>query len=262
MVSEDSTNPMPYIKISSTQYQGDEVINADSNIVSEHSLTLTVNGQEWLNLMCTPQLLEELALGFLFNEGVIEKLDEVELVDLCPDKYNIDIWLNHPVKKPENWSRTSGCSGGMTSTPQTGAHHLRPDDYQLPYKQIPYLMDEFLDSQHIHRASGGIHSSAASDGRKIVFVVEDIGRHNTLDKLAGLYLKNPGIVGSPIILTTGRISSEMLLKTLHMQAPILISRTSPTSLSIQMAEEYGVTLIGYARSNRFTVYTHSHRIQA
>ena len=89
---------------------------------------------------------------------------------------------------------------------------------------------------------------------------EDIGRHNTLDKIAGLCLMQNAWSQKRILATTGRISSEMLQKAARMQAPILISRTSPSSLSIEMAERYGITLIGYARKHRFNVYTNGYRV--
>jgi FdhD protein len=117
-----------------------------------------------------------------------------------------------------------------------------------------------LGSQELYRATGGVHTSVLADGEKIVFVGEDIGRHNTLDKIAGLCLMKNVWPETRILLTTGRISSEMLQKAARLKAPILISRTSPSSLSIQMAERYGITLIGYARRDRFNVYSNPQRV--
>jgi FdhD protein len=99
-----------------------------------------------------------------------------------------------------------------------------------------------------------------SDGEKILLSAEDIGRHNTLDKIAGLCLMNNIWPETRILITTGRISSEMLQKAARLKVPILISRTSPSSLSIEMAERYGITLIGYARTHRFNVYSNSQRV--
>jgi FdhD protein len=116
-----------------------------------------------------------------------------------------------------------------------------------------------FDSQELYRETGGVHTSALSDGEKILVSAEDIGRHNTLDKIAGLCLMNNIWPDARILITTGRISSEMLQKAARLQAPILISRTSPSSLSIEMAERYGITLIGYARRQRFNVYSNAQR---
>jgi len=117
-----------------------------------------------------------------------------------------------------------------------------------------------FESQSLYRETGGVHTSALSDGEQILVAAEDIGRHNTLDKIAGLCLMNNVWPQTRILITTGRISSEMLQKAAQLAAPILISRTSPSSLSIEMAERYGITLIGYARKHRFNVYSNKQRI--
>jgi FdhD protein len=124
------------------------------------------------------------------------------------------------------------------------------------------VVEMLIESQVLYRETGGVHSSALTDGEKIVFIADDIGRHNTLDKIAGLCLMNDVWPETRILITTGRISSEMLQKAARLQAPILISRTSPSSLSIEMAERYGITLIGYARRDRFNVYSNGQRIQS
>jgi FdhD protein len=99
-----------------------------------------------------------------------------------------------------------------------------------------------------------------SDGQHILYQVEDIGRHNTLDKLAGRLLLESGVGSPKILLTTGRISSEMMTKAIRMGVEVVVSRTSPTTHSIQLAQAAGVTLIGYARRTEFLVYTHPERL--
>ena len=126
--------------------------------------------------------------------------------------------------------------------------------------QINSLTSQLLDMQTLYHQSGGVHTSALSDGDILCYVAEDVGRHNTLDKLAGMVLLHEQIIPHKIILTTGRISSEMLQKAAHLGAPIVISRTAATNLSIQLAEQWGITLIGYARRERFNIYTHPQRI--
>ena len=122
------------------------------------------------------------------------------------------------------------------------------------------LVEKLFESQELYRDTGGVHTSALSDGEKVVVAADDIGRHNTLDKIAGLCLMKNIFPENRILISTGRISSEMLQKAANMNAPILISRTSPSSLSIEMAERYGITLIGYARKHRFNVYSNIHRV--
>lgn len=130
----------------------------------------------------------------------------------------------------------------------------------LSAENVGQLIESLSGAQALYKKSGGVHTSALSDGDKILLAAEDIGRHNTLDKLAGYCLLEGINPEKSILLTTGRISSEMMQKAARMGVSLVISRTSPSSLSVQMADNWGITLIGYARRDRFTVYTHAERI--
>ena len=235
----------------------------DADTIVESPVSLTVNGEVWLTFMCTPVNLEEMAVGFLYNEGVIESMEEVEHVRVCEHGDNVDVWLNRSVEQPASWRRTSGCTGGVTAVDALARLDVsfNGDRPRVAPEAIGQLVEMLFQSQDLYRETGGVHTSALSDGEKIVLVAEDIGRHNTLDKIAGLCLMNNAWPRTRILITTGRISSEMLQKAARLQAPILISRTSPSSLSIEMAERYGITLIGYARRDRFNVYSNRQRIQ-
>ncbi len=235
----------------------------DDETIVEAPVSLTVNGQVWLTFMCTPVDLEAMAIGFLYNEGIIETMNEVEDVRVCEHGDNVDVWLNHSVEQPTSWRRTSGCTGGITAVDALARVDVSFDGDQpkFPPEAIGQLIEQLFEAQILYRETGGVHTSALSDGEKIVTVAEDIGRHNTLDKISGLCLMNGISPETRILITTGRISSEMLQKAARMNVPILISRTSPSSLSIEMAERYGITLIGYARTHRFNVYTNAQRIE-
>ena len=234
----------------------------DAETIVESPVSLTVNGEVWLTFMCTPVNLEAMSVGFLYNEGILESMDEVEDVRVCEHGDNVDIWLNRSVEQPQSWRRTSGCTGGVTAVDALARVDVsfNGDQPKVPPEAIGRLVEMLFESQELYRETGGVHTSALSDGEKIVLVAEDIGRHNTLDKIAGLCLMNNTWPETRILITTGRISSEMLQKAARLSAPILISRTSPSSLSIEMAERYGITLIGYARTRRFNVYSNSQRV--
>ena len=236
----------------------------DAETIVETPVSLTVNGEVWLTFMCTPVNLEAMAVGFLYNEGIIERMDEVEDVRVCEHGDNVDVWLNRTVEQPKSWRRTSGCTGGITAVDMLARPNVSFDGDQpkFPPEAIGHLVEMLFESQELYRETGGVHTSALSDGEKILLSAEDIGRHNTLDKIAGLCLMNNVWPETRILISTGRISSEMLQKAARLQAPILISRTSPSSLSIEMAERYGITLIGYARKHRFNVYSNSQRVGA
>ena len=234
----------------------------DAETIVETPVSLTVNGQVWLTFMCTPVHLEAMAVGFLYNEGIIETMNEIVDVRLCEHGDNVDVWLNRSAEQPTNWRRTSGCTGGVTAVDLLTKPNVSFSDVQVnfPPETIGNLVEMLFESQELYRETGGVHTSLLSDGEKIILSAEDIGRHNTLDKIAGLCLMKDVWPEKRILITTGRISSEMLQKAARMQVPILISRTSPSSLSIEMAERYGITLIGYARKHRFNVYSNSQRV--
>lgn len=240
-------------------------VKQDSEIIVETPVSLTVNGEIWLTFMCTPVDLEALAVGFLYNEGIIESAHEIADVRVCASGDNVDVWTNLPVEKPDSWRKTSGCTGGITSVnsdnaDQTVYPDLTPNGYGLTPEQVGGLISQLFASQDLYQKSGGVHTSALSDGQNFHIVAEDIGRHNTLDKIAGKCLMQNIFLDHRVLLTTGRISSEMLQKARRIGASILISRTSPSSLSIQLARKFGITLIGYARRDHFKIYSHPERI--
>lgn len=242
------------------QYRAGEWDIVDSGIIVESEVSLTVNGEVWMAFMCTPTDLEALAAGFLYDEGLIDSVSEIASVRVCEHGDNVDIWTTHAVEKPKAWRRTSGCTGGVTAVEEEFTSPVNLNGFSIVPKEINQLIGDLFESQDLYRKVGGVHTSALSDGKSILVTAEDIGRHNSIDKLAGICLLNQIEIPNKIMLTTGRISSEMLQKAARLGAAIVISRTSPSSLSIKLAEKLGVTLIGYARRDRFSVYAHPERI--
>jgi FdhD protein len=232
----------------------------DKGVIVEKPVSLTVNGQVWLTLMCTPIDLEALAVGFLFNEGVLKSKDEIELVQVCQQGDNVDVWFKHPVDQPKDWRRTSGCTGGATSVILEQIHPELKNGLVLTPDIIQTHIETLLESQSLYREVGGVHTSILSDGKHVIASGEDVGRHNSLDKIAGKCLLGNLQPTRKILVTTGRVSSEMIQKAARIGAAIVISRTSASSLSVNLADKWGITLIGYARRDQFIVYTHSGRI--
>lgn len=242
-------------------YSGTDRRVVQVEVTVEAPVTLTVNGEVWLSFSCTPEQIEALALGFLYNEGIIHSLQTIEMTHVCANRENVDVWLSQAASKPATWRRTSGCGDGKTRADAAHAH-IPPiaGGLSLPPQAISACMELFLKSQRLHRLAGGVHSSALSDGHKILLQTEDIGRHNTLDKLAGQALLSRLDMRTLMLLTTGRISSDMLQKAARMQVSIVVSLNSTNYLAIQMAQRWNVTLIAHARKGRFHVYTHPERI--
>jgi len=248
------------------RYEGARCQSFETQVVTETSVTLSVNGDDWLALLCTPLDIEALAVGFLFNEGMIQSKAEIASVRVCPTGDNVDVWLTHAVEKPAQWRRTSGCTGGVTgvSTEITPVVNSQPssEGMKLTPEQVTALVNKLFAAQDLYQTAGGVHTSALSDGKSILIAAEDIGRHNTLDKIAGRCLLDGVNPRQRVLITTGRVSSEMMQKAARIGASVVISRTAPSSLSIQIAEQSGITLIGYARRDRFTVYCHPQRVIA
>jgi FdhD protein len=214
--------------------------------------------------MCTPVEQIALSVGFLYNEKIISSLDEILDYRLCASGDNVDIWLNRSVQKPSSWRRTSGCTGGMTSLSDDlsadASQAVNPNGLVISAPSITDHINQLFNAQELYRQSGGVHTSGLSDGKSIYLSAEDIGRHNSLDKIAGLYILKELHLPRRVIVTTGRISSEMLQKSARMRCSVVISRTAASSLAVNLANQLGITLIGYTRRNSFNIYTHSYRI--
>jgi FdhD protein len=211
--------------------------------------------------MCTPRDPLQLALGFLANEDFIQSYAEVEIAHVCKGGGCADIWLTHPVwDRPRRKIITSGCGGGLTfadlaaiQPPVTSQRSVHPE-------QLSTLIGQLQSQDSLYARARGVHSSALSDGEQLIMVAEDIGRHNTIDRLRGECLRQGIDPAGMILLATGRISSEMIHEAAKMGCPIVASRTSPTSLSVGLAREWNITLCGYVRRNRMNVYAHPERL--
>ena len=240
----------------------DECLPLDGVVPVEEAIALHVNGHPLVRLMCTPVLLEELALGFLLNEGLIEGLDnvqEIKPLQLRDGSRWLDVWLQHEIEPPELRAITSGCSGGTTFEPSGG---VVESALRITPQQVMHLMAELSHSAVLYKKAGGLHVAALADGERLICVAEDIGRHNAVDKIAGLCLRRSLPTQDRILLSSGRISSEMVNKAARMRVPIIVSRTSPTSLSVQLAREWRITLIGYTQRRRFRIYAGEERVVA
>jgi FdhD protein len=233
----------------------------EKQVVQEVPVTVYVNGRELITFLCTPQSLRNLALGFLYLEGIISGLDEVALLRVCDDEETIEARLTHDVELPTRRVLTSGCGGGTTFADLTAQTNEVDSDLKVTPSQILGLMRQLYKEAELYRTTGGVHTSALSDGQKLLAVASDVGRHNTLDKIQGQCLLEGIDTRDRILLTTGRLSVEMLNKAAKMQVPVLVSRTSPTDLAVELAKAWGITLIGYARGEQMHVYSGEERVE-
>ncbi|MCX8022967.1 MAG: formate dehydrogenase accessory sulfurtransferase FdhD [Syntrophorhabdaceae bacterium] len=240
------------------RYTDDSRQRTEVHVPMETELTIYVNLKELVTILCTPTKLNFLVLGFLYGEGIISGLKDVLSMRVCEDELMADVRLTKPDYEPPGLRvLTSGCGGGSSFT-QKGKKVI--SDVTVTPKQIYSLMRELQEKMDMYRFCGGVHTSALGDKNGLIVVAEDIGRHNTIDKIQGESLMMSIPTKDRLLLSTGRVSSEMLLKASRMEVPIVVSRHSSTARAIEFAKELGITLIGYARGNRLMVYSHPERV--
>ena len=231
-------------------------------MIAEIALTVLVDGRELVTLMCTPWKLNCLILGFMYLEGVIESADDVAAMRVCVADRVAEVTLSRPIELPKRRVLTSGCSGGTSFRDYLEEVHRQrvTSERRVPVDQIYRQMRALHQQSRFYHESRGVHTSALSDGEELIVVAEDVGRHNTLDKIQGECLLRELPTADHLLFSSGRISSEMLLKAAAMGVPIVVSRTSPTAMSVLLAEHLNIMVVGYVRPDGLNVYTHPWRL--
>lgn len=238
-----------------------EATEIDGQVVDEVLACISVNGQEIATFMCSPNDLNLLALGFLYNEQFIGSIDDVRAIHTSQNDTCVDVWLhNVEFEIPERKIITAGCGGGITFADMSGQYEPLESSRTATAEQIANLMRQMHLGAELYHKARGIHTAALANRDSLLLQVEDIGRHNCLDKLAGATLVEKLSSKDLILFSSGRISSEMINKARRLQTPIVCSRTSPTALSVALADAWNIAIVAYVRQNRMRVYTHPERI--
>ena len=262
MMHESSDSPLGWLTDFWT-VEGDVIRPIQKGIMLETPWPLFVNEQEWLTLIATPVQLELLAVGFLFNEGVIQSLDELLSVRICEDpEAIIDVRLEGERQLPQKRTLTSGCGGGITFADLAAEREPLPTTRQWRASAIYQGMSNLLAAvADDYRAVGGFHSSglAYPDG-ELAFVANDVGRHNTIDKIAGAVLLRNIDPSDKFLLSTGRISREMIYNAAKLGVSLVVSRNSPTATTVRLARAWNVTVLGYCRGRRMRLYSAPERL--
>jgi len=234
--------------------RGGHLEEVKGEVVREQPLTIHVNGARFLTLLCSPFQLEALVIGYLWMEKVIADPGEIAELSISEVDGRADVRLTHPVELPTERILTSGCGGGITFRIDPRLFSRLHSSLRVRPDQLASRLQDLLGQAVHYRASRGIHGAALTDGERLLAVAEDVGRHNAVDKIKGEALLRGIPTGDRILLSTGRISSEMLLKAARMGVPVVASRTSPTEMAIGLAEQLGVTVVGYLRSGSLNLY--------
>jgi FdhD protein len=251
------------------RFHADRVESFQDTLVAEIPFTVQLNGEELVTILCTPEHLLELAVGYLYSEGFIGNKEDI--LDLGLDRAGPSalVTTRLSVNARDLYEKrkrliTPGCiDAAGIQAPGPDARPLGAEQASLTVRaaDIRKALREVNGFAELYRRTGGVHNAALCAGPAVLFFSEDIGRHNALDKVVGRSL----LAGIPLddktVITSGRISSPVVMKMTRAGAPVLVSRSAPTSEAVRLAEAFGLTLIGFARGSRFNVYSNGWRVE-
>jgi len=237
----------------------------DDVVAKESPLTIILNNQELVTVLCSPKDLKYLAVGFLSSEGLLDGKDEIRkiLVDDERGVVRLETTGDKGFSQGLLFKRviSSGCGRGASFYSAADAVSQKVESQvEISTEEVFDLVHKFQHSSDVYLATHGVHSAALCDRKSILVFSEDIGRHNAVDKIFGKCLLEDIPTDDRLVITSGRISSEILHKVAKRGIPILISISAPTNLGVRIADTLGITLVASVRGKRMNVYTHDWRI--
>lgn len=249
-------------KIRIEVFDGDDIGDAIEPVIKELSLEISVNGRELVSLACSGLHLEELTAGWLRSEGIISSRDDIKSIDIAAEPPRAVVTLTKDIEG-EKFTGSIASSGGRgVSKRVVDSYTKHGKEMRISPRQVLVLMRGLMQSAKIHDVTRGTHCSAIAEVGRIIAAREDIGRHNTIDMLGGYCLLNGIDCSDKALLTTGRVSSEIITKACRIGVPLIISHSAATSRAVALAGEAGITLVGYVRGGRFRIYAGGDRITA
>ena len=235
-------------------------------VVQEIPLTVYLNHVELATLVCSPGAYEELAAGFLLSEGLLH--DPKEIVELAYRDDQGILWIETSAAKDTTGTYLSRHSAGYYGQNTGGSHaitaarQLTPlaDATRFPGTYLLNLINDLEEQATTFKRTGGVHNAALADHNGFLCRYDDIGRHNAVDKVLGYAFLNRISTDDKCLLLSGRVASEILLKAARAGIPLVLSRSAPTGLTIDLAEELNITVVGFARGQRYSIYCHPERV--
>ena len=250
-----------------TRYEGDKKEELYDLICEERRIDILLNGEKIVSLLCLPEKLRELAAGFLHSEGLLTDIGLLRQLE--EDLEEGKVLISYPVAegalerfgKPK--TLLTGCGKGVTGMDLDKPSDCRKIGTTLTVegREILALMKELQERASLFRKTGCCHSSALADGERILLFAEDVGRHNAVDKIIGGALLEGIPLNDKILLTSGRITSEIAAKAVRQKIPVVVSRAAPSAMALRIAEEFFLTLAGFVRGRRMNIYTYPSRIK-
>lgn len=236
-------------------------------VAIEAPINIYLNGKYLITLLATPRLEKELALGWLFDEGVLQSLGEIK--EVTANDNDIAVTTKRPL--PEERVRVLGVTRILTTACglsigkflraiSEAAEAFVRSDYEVEAGEIIRMLQELDDRSKLFELTGGTHASALFEKGRLVAFAEDVGRHNAIDKVVGITVQSKVDFSRCVLVSSGRQPADMVLKAARMGIPILASKASPIRSGIVAAKKTGVTLICFVRENRMNVYTYPDRI--
>ncbi|MFC7391470.1 formate dehydrogenase accessory sulfurtransferase FdhD [Scopulibacillus cellulosilyticus] len=237
-------------------------------VVTEFPVTVKINGEEFVTMICTPEHIEDMVIGYLASEGVIKKYEDIKKIWIQEKEGYVHVEtvkLNPYYQTFQNKRYITSCCGAgrqgfVFINDALTAKKMNDINIRIAPDDCFRLMDELQSSARTFKETGGVHNSALCDVNGIILRRMDIGRHNALDKIYGYCLKNNIPIKGKVIVFSGRISSEILLKVAKIGCEIVLSKSAPTELALNLAEGLGITTVGFIRGDSFNIYTRPERI--
>lgn len=248
------------------KFDGNSFKEATDEIAVELPFTIYVDGDEFATMVCTPTHLKELVIGFLASEGFIRRPEEINAlsIDEARGFAYVELVQKQTINKEFFSKRFIGscCGKSRQFYFHNDARTAKTITSQttISIQQCFNLMEQMQHFSADFQLTGGVHTAALCSTEKLLVGYSDIGRHNALDKIYGSCLLNHIAHRDKVIVFSGRISSEVLLKVAKIGAGIILSKSAPTSLALDLAHDLGITAVGFIRNGRLNVYTHSQRV--
>ena len=234
-------------------------------IAGEHPLTLYVDKREIVTLMTLGQAPEALAIGYLRNQRLVKSIEQIAAVQVDWETDAVAVTTRTPLadldRKMEKRTVTTGCGQGTvfgSLMDEVETIRLR-DDVRLSEETLYELLDAVRRHETIYKSAGAVHGCALAAGSGILYFVEDVGRHNAVDAIAGRMWLDAVDGSDKIFYTTGRLTSEMVIKTAQMGIPFLVSRSGLTKMGYDIAVRVGMTMIGRAVNKHYLLFTGKER---
>ncbi|MED3979352.1 formate dehydrogenase accessory sulfurtransferase FdhD [Priestia megaterium] len=250
------------------RFKNGEMESVEDKIVTEFPVTVKINEEEFVTMVCSPQYIEDMVIGYLASEGVIRAYKDIKNIWIQEKEGYVHVTidkLNPYFQNLQNKRYITSCCGASRQgfvfiNDALTAKKMNDISVELSIKDCFQLMNKLQQSAATFQETGGVHNAAICDKNGFMLSRMDIGRHNALDKLYGYCLKNHISIRDKVVVFSGRISSEILLKVAKIGCEIVLSKSAPTELALNLAEELRITTIGFIRNDSLNIYTCPERI--